>query len=857
MRRQGGRDVFKHWIENRRGAVTIMLTFLLLAVMSLNSTLIETARYKSLERLYKEMEENAAFSVLSKYDRDLYKSYGLLAVNQMVDKDDFINYLQANMNTETTDANGVDTMLNISADNVKMDKIYNLAQEEVLKMQINEFCAYRAPITMVNEALNIEETIDGMIKNLENSLPVLKLFNKLVKLTEKMSDMYTKLYEYKEKSVALKGMSDEYKNDIEKYNKAVEARDILTANYEAQSELEEGEESSSNQVSYEEYQKQLENANSQIESEAAALRSTIEQLKGALAEQFEAYNDYMEAYEAVLGAEVESVLTAATADADSIEDESMRTNAKKMISDMSSAYKETDSIAKEIKEVLAAERSENVEYTQLELIAQKESLTGEGSNMGKTDSVIIVSANFLTAIVDLLLTTVGTIEELAQQWSEMLRVLSEVLDALKLFTTGGFYDPELNNVIPSNVYGNLPGKQHGGNELVKVSNEFMTEDEAAKNAQIAETEYIANMVNFDTSTLDTNDRNRENNALLNAMNHAVEKWKALDECIRNLNSAVGILSVLSAIVNLCVNLVGFITSLIELVEAFITALASGIMHELLYQRVYPAVYANGMFSNRTTDLESDKKLNRSSFADYSAALDVSDICFDQANGEYILVGSSDEIVNQEGTFIVMLAYRMLCNIVVPLTDTAFMEIFTGLCASLIGIIFAILFYIVVVVVEAYSDMIFLIYGDSGVDAIKLEGYFKFDGSGLDKFAEQAKELVDKTMKVAGVESKKEEQSFGEEYVEGLLKWNYKDHMLVLFMLFLRSEVMYARCADLIEMDMKKTKLRAGEDEFRLSEMATFIRVDSTAEYTPLLPIPTLPGLNSDKLQIHNVHYSGY
>ena len=849
--------MFKHWIENRRGAVTIMLTFLLLAVMSLNSTLIETARYKSLERLYKEMEENAAFSVLSKYDRDLYKSYGLLAVNQMVDEDDFINYLQANMNTENTEANGVDIMLDISADNVEMDKIYNLAQEEVLKMQINEFCAYRAPITIVNEALNIEETIDKIIKDLENTLPVLKLFNKLVKLTEKISDMYVKLYEYKEKTLALKSMSDEYKNGIDKYNNAVEARDTLIANYEAQSEFEEGEENSSNQISYEEYQKQLENAISQIESEASALRSTIEQLKGALAEQFEAYNDYIESYEAVLGAGVESVLAEATVDAESIEDKKVRDNAKKMISDMSSAYKETESIAEQIKEVFTAQRGENVEYTQLELTTQKESLVGEGSTMGKTDNVIIVSANFLTVIVDLLLTTVGTIEELAEQWSEMLRVLSETLDALKLFTTSGFYDPELNNVIPSNVYRNLPGKQHGGNELVKVSNEFMADDEAAKNTQIAETEYVANMVNFDTSTLDTNDRNRENNALFNAMNKAVEKWKTLDECIRSLNRAVGILSVLIAIVDLCVNLVGFITSLIELVEAFIVALASGIMHELLYQRVYPAVYANGMFSNRTTDLGSDKKLNRSSFADYSAVLDVSDICFDQANGEYILVGSNNEIVNQEGAFVVMLAYRMLCNIGTPLMDATFMEIFTGLCATLIGIIFAILLYIAVVVVEAYADMIFLIYGDSGVDAIKLEGYFKFDGSGLDKFAEQAKELVDKTMKAAGVETKKEEQSFGEEYVEGLLKWNYKDHMLILYMLFLRSEVMYARCADLIEMDMKKKKLRSGKTEFKLSEMATFIRVDSTAEYTPLLPIPTIPGLNNEKLQIHNVHYSGY
>lgn len=849
--------MLKHWIENRRGAVTIMLTFLLLAVMSLNSTLIETARYKSLERLYKEMEENAAFSVLSQYDRDLYKSYGLLAVNQMVGKEEFITYLQANMNKQTTNANGVDTMLDISADHVEMDKIYNLAQEEVLKMQINEFCAYRAPMTMVNEALNIEETIDKMIKDLEDTLPVLKLFNKLVKLTEKMSDMYTKLWEYADKSEVLRDMSYEYENSIESYNNAVEARDTLIATYEAQSEVEEGEESSSNQISHEEYQKQLENIIGQIESEASGLRNNIEQLKGALAEQFEAYNDFMDAYGAVLGAGVESVLAEATADADSIEDKEVRDNAKKMIGDMSSAYKETESIAENIKKELRNARGENVDYTQLELTAQKESLLGNGGTMGKTYHVTIVSQGFLTVFIDLVLETVNTIEKLAEQWSEMLRVLGEVLEAFKIFTLKGFFEPELNNVIPSSVYRNLPGKQHGGNELVKVSNEFMAEDEAAKNAQIAETEYVANMVNFDTSTLDTDDSKQENNALLNAMNNTVEKWKKLDECIRGLNSAIGILSVLIAIVNLCVKLVDFIGSLIVLVGVFIDELAGGKMHELLYQRVYPAVYVNGMFSNRTTDLEKDKKINGSSFADYSAVLDISDIAFDQANGEYILIGTSSEVANQMGAFTIMLAYRMLCNIPAVLSNVALREVFTGLCATVIGIIFGILLYIVVLVMEAYADMIFLLYGDSGVDAIKIQGYFSFDENGLNKFAEQAEELMDKTMKAAGVETSKEDEGFWKEYGKGVLRWNYKDHMLILLMFFVRSEVMYARCADLIEMDMKKKKLRAGEEEFKLSEMATFIRVDSTAEYTPLLPIPTIPGLNSDKLQIHNVHYSGY
>ncbi len=75
-----------------------MLSFLLISVLSLNSTFLETSRYRGMERLYKELEENSAFSVLSQYDRDLFENYGLLAMSEKVDKDTFLDYLKSNVN---------------------------------------------------------------------------------------------------------------------------------------------------------------------------------------------------------------------------------------------------------------------------------------------------------------------------------------------------------------------------------------------------------------------------------------------------------------------------------------------------------------------------------------------------------------------------------------------------------------------------------------------------------------------------------------------------------------------------------------------------------------------------------------
>ena len=56
--------------------------------------------------------------------------------------------------------------------------------------------------------------------------------------------------------------------------------------------------------------------------------------------------------------------------------------------------------------------------------------------------------------------------------------------------------------------------------------------------------------------------------------------------------------------------------------------------------------------------------------------------------------------------------------------------------------------------------------------------------------------------------------------------------------------------------MRKIKMQGGE-EFRLQDMATYIRVVSEAEYTPILPIPSIPGRNNKAITFSSMHYSGY
>ncbi len=133
------------FISKRRGSITIILTFLLTAVMSLNASFLEVARYRSLELTFRELEENAAFSVLSQYDRDLLKNFGLLAVKQTVEKDQFVTYMKANLNDGLADSARSDSFLKLVEESVTLEKMYDLSQEEVLKEQIDEFMALRTP----------------------------------------------------------------------------------------------------------------------------------------------------------------------------------------------------------------------------------------------------------------------------------------------------------------------------------------------------------------------------------------------------------------------------------------------------------------------------------------------------------------------------------------------------------------------------------------------------------------------------------------------------------------------------------------------------------------------------------------
>lgn len=85
--------------------------------------------------------------------------------------------------------------------------------------------------------------------------------------------------------------------------------------------------------------------------------------------------------------------------------------------------------------------------------------------------------------------------------------------------------------------------------------------------------------------------------------------------------------------------------------------------------------------------------------------------------------------------------------------------------------------------------------------------------------------------------------------DNLTKWNYKEHLFVVLCLFKSADKMYENEAKLIQMQLDKDK----DEEFRLSDMATFVRTDTTVKYQPILPVPYY----GDGISVRKLYYTGY
>ena len=892
------------FLNNKKGAVTVMLSFLLIAVLSVNSTFLETSRYRSLEIWYKELEENAAFSVLSKYDRDLFKNFGLLAIDQNVDKEKFMEYLYAGLN-EGLKRNGADHLLDVSEGNIDFKKIYDLSQSEIFKEQVDEFCAYRAPIYLLNEVLDIEDALKSFLKQLENMIPFLDVLKDVMDQAKSLVDLSIALDEYSESSKSLRDMKNEYEKSVDEFNAAVATRNTYIASEDENNPIDDG---------------ILESLNNEVSNKAGEVKNHIESLKNSLGDFYEKYTAFYDAYDSFQGGKMKVELDRLDMEADTIEDAEQRESTKQMVKSMKTAYDDSKETCGKVSDLMKKVKESDIRNSQEELTVQYEDLQREASDFGEITAVSMTNGISLMDLVQLIISTGEALAETISKISEALSVLGEAVKILKVLGTGATYEPEYNNIISRNLCGNLKVVQESA---------YNAADRVLKDSQIRKTDKVAQSLGFDMTVFTSSVNVPDNNTLQNELQKATDALDNFLTGIQDLNtSRTPIISQLLARITAAISYtVIFIEALINLAAVAASVLNGEDLGKIIYQKVNAAVYANSMFSNRTTDVGTDKRLNGSSYAYYSTLFDEG-TCFDMANVEYIISGGINEMANQKTVFNLMLGVRALCNIPAVLNNDIIMEVVDALGSTGILIPVAIIIFFIVMIIEAYLDMIFIIYTPEGVEFIKMQGYLDFTGeieiteyfkqlkvvieeirvrqtdatteiaydsmeynsveqeieisadldvSFSDSFKEKYESLTKHTFSKKAIEKKNAEKleeikrgeskaetkkidlnKWAEEYKEGLTKASYSDHTLLLLILLISSDKIYSRSADLVSMQMKQIKKGKGAvKEFNLEEMATYLRVDSTVYYKPLLPIPVIPGLNDSGLKIRSIHYSGY
>ena len=829
--------MFRYFTRNRHGAISVMLAIVLTAVLSMGSTLMEVARYRSLERLYKEIEENAAFSVLAHYDRDLYENFGLLGIQQDVGEEELLRYLEQNLMGLGSSMNFSNAdILSSGMGEVGLDKLYDLSQEDVFRSQIAEFSAYRAPISIINNSLDIEASLKELNDKLEETLPVLTLFKNISTAADTCLDTIIKLQEYVESSMACNTAMSAYGDKVNSYNAAVSELDSYKGEHDSS---EEG------------YEEALEGYRNSVAENAADLREKITDLTEALKDLDEKQAAYAESFQAMMGANMKSFFSAARDDANNIKDEKIKKESLELIEDMEDGYDEGEKTLKGLYDKLE-EKLSGIQFEGViaDLEAQSNKLSGPPDDLEETEALslaLAVATNPIWFVMDLTIATGTELMESINSMTNAIEQIKECAGLIGLTVTGGVFDPNMNHSITP-PYASLN----------TTSNPYAAEDALRVDRQIEETNRVADSIGFDPTLMQAGET-WEMMALYNAMQNLQMAEADFRNACQNLSASSGLISMLTAIKDIVISIISFLDNLTEVIGIFSKQVV-GNLERMVYQKLYASVYATEMFSNRITDKDDDKRLNGSSFFGTTDLADAGR-CFSQADAEYIFCGSNNEILNQTDVFLSMLTMRMLCNIPTVFTDKEFINVLSELAAvPVLGWIVDVLLVLTRIYAEAWADMIFMIYAKEEVDIIKLEGYFDWSGKGLEELESKMKSLINEQ---AGhltdmPDESDDDSNFAQDYVDGLFEWGYKDHLFVLMLIFTPSRDIYLRSANLIELELQQKKAKDGVAQaFKLDEMATYIRVEMEAKYTPLLPVPEIPGLNQNGLGITTMHYSGY
>lgn len=184
--------------HNCKGAVTVMVTLLLIPAILVTGTGVDIARIFAARSTLQDANQLAANAVLTEYDALLQDLYGLFGIMQT--DNDFATMANEYLETAVLGEDWVNRELgtfqifygaNLTSTGVTPARNKNLANADVLRRQIEEYAKFRAPAIVVEEILDKLDTFEKVQEDAKVIKKKLEVDDKV----EEVDKYYRKIYE--------------------------------------------------------------------------------------------------------------------------------------------------------------------------------------------------------------------------------------------------------------------------------------------------------------------------------------------------------------------------------------------------------------------------------------------------------------------------------------------------------------------------------------------------------------------------------------------------------------------------------------------------------------------------------------
>ena len=839
-----------------KGIISLFLALTLLPFSSFAILITESARYQNIAELLEEIIDGSAFSTLADYDAYLDKRFDLVATGQTVDvSNNFSKYMTENMSAVGKNA----TLKSASAEGE-----FALSDPDILKAQIQENTGPEVVIELVEDVGDIEE----FLKNLKKSFGgQMETMTKAMDVTQKSMDIVkdvTEVVECIKETVELydyyKDVQNTYGEKAAAFEKAVLQIPIELEKAEKEIEAQKNAQSTSapsgttsnpsttptptpEPVEQDPYKHaNVISAINTAETAAAEYKSAA----STLLSKFDDFTKkYISATDKIRGLP-KKVSDVKEAFKDAIDDRTV-----------ADTIKWTDEITKQVLKLLpeinADSLKNKVNDGKNHLNTQIEALRNfSGHNVTKNWTHSTLEQNHFTPVVlqvepqgyrdDVNLVANGMVDLTTFDEDVSMTDILDLLD--KIMGINFLYDEALNANVPASAMF-ASTNTNGMNASTKV--------------------LLASMQTLINSTSDFAD----------AITKVVE-GNVLEKLVGVLKAGWSLVELLAAIVEFIAAAITWFADLVAgTVNLIGDAVDDGVMKTLIL-----AAYAGYYLPNRT-NCYSGKALNGysyselfgaaggsygiSAFGSMNTLLENKDInaiseeipMFKGAEGEYVLIGSRNEIENQMAAAFNLYMVRFLLDmgLVIKGSGTAIDA------AASFGSIKAWIIKVVMMLIEPMLDVIILQNGGKQY-LFKEKLYLSPHG-----IAALAHDLLSVTDMYEGLKKSVDKEITGkvqDHYdpfeedddlatMKGMFMMDYTEYLIMLTLLMTSNDRIVERLQDIIQMEAAQQE--KATNTFSLEQSYTYIRTDVEAELNPMFQIESLS--KTGVFDVRRTQHTGY